>query len=149
MCFQSSYCADKDEVPETPTNLSTIRSFGSGSTDRTASGSDSNSQTSLEPRTKFRKIRYPSFSKRSSILREFKFSELKSATKNFAITSKLGEGGFGAVYTGTIKNPRDPTKEINVAVKQLGKRGFQVNLSVFFSSNRVLHAIPDFLINLL
>ncbi|CAH1417391.1 unnamed protein product [Lactuca virosa] len=125
MCFQSSYCADKDEVPETPTNLSTIRSFGSGSTDRTASGSDSNSQTSLEPRTKFRKIRYPSFSKRSSILREFKFSELKSATKNFAITSKLGEGGFGAVYTGTIKNPRDPTKEINVAVKQLGKRGFQ------------------------
>lgn len=125
MCFQLSSCVDKEEVPETPTNLSTIRSLGSGSTDRTASGSESNSQGASEPRTKFRKIRYPSFSKRSSNLREFKFSELKSATKNFAISSKLGEGGFGSVYTGIIKNPRDPTKDLHVAVKQLGKRGFQ------------------------
>lgn len=124
-CFQLYSCVDKDEVPETPTNLSTIQSLGSGSTDRTASGSESSYQSVPEPKSKFRKIRYPSFSKRSSLLREFKFSELKSATKNFAISSKLGEGGFGSVYTGTIKNPRDPSKELHVAVKQLGKRGFQ------------------------
>lgn len=53
----------------------------------------------------------------------------------------IGEGGFGCVYWGTIKNLEDPSKKIEVAVKQLGKRGLQVwllhlrsqDMLVFFS----------------
>jgi serine/threonine protein kinase len=37
----------------------------------------------------------------------------------------IGEGGFGCVYKGLIKDPEDPSKKIQVAVKQLGKRGLQ------------------------
>ncbi|KAI7751592.1 hypothetical protein M8C21_019139 [Ambrosia artemisiifolia] len=127
MCFQFSYCDGKDEPPINPSH-STIQSLNSGFTERTLSGSESSDQSAHDPTTKLRMSRYyPSFSRMPSHLKEFKFSELKSATKNFSLKAKLGEGGFGSVYTGTIKNPRDPSKDLNVAVKQLGKRGFQAN----------------------
>ncbi|XP_021288818.1 G-type lectin S-receptor-like serine/threonine-protein kinase At2g19130 [Herrania umbratica] len=41
----------------------------------------------------------------------FKFSDLKSATKNFS--EKLGEGGFGSVFKGTLPN------SVAIAVKSL------------------------------
>ncbi|KAG4989566.1 hypothetical protein JHK85_032549 [Glycine max] len=44
---------------------------------------------------------------------KFKYSDLKAATKNFSEKNKLGEGGFGAVYKGTMKNGKV------VAVKKL------------------------------
>lgn len=34
----------------------------------------------------------------------YKYSDLKAATKNFNDENKLGEGGFGDVYKGTLKN---------------------------------------------
>ncbi|XP_058787785.1 cold-responsive protein kinase 1-like [Vicia villosa] len=34
----------------------------------------------------------------------YKYSDLKAATKNFSEENKLGEGGFGDVYKGTLKN---------------------------------------------
>ncbi|XP_076892415.1 serine/threonine-protein kinase PCRK1-like [Bidens hawaiensis] len=126
MCFQFLYC-DKDEQPISPTQ-STINSLNSGSLDRTASasGSDSSYQSVPDPTTKLKMSKYyPSFSRMPTNLKEFKFYELKSATKNFSLSVKVGEGGFGSVYTGTVKNPRDPSKDLSVAVKQLGKRGFQ------------------------
>ncbi|KAG4975027.1 hypothetical protein AAZX31_11G214500 [Glycine max] len=43
----------------------------------------------------------------------FKYKDLKAATKNFSADNKLGEGGFGAVYKGTLKNGKV------VAVKKL------------------------------
>ncbi|XP_028800651.1 cysteine-rich receptor-like protein kinase 3 [Neltuma alba] len=46
----------------------------------------------------------------------FTYSELKFATKNFSAENKLGEGGFGAVYKGTLKNGNI------VAVKKLTLR---------------------------
>ncbi|XP_071734733.1 serine/threonine-protein kinase PCRK1-like [Rutidosis leptorrhynchoides] len=125
MCFQFSCFDDKGEEPISPTQVSTIHSLNSGSTDFNASGSESNDHSVPDPTTKFKKSKHPSFSKMPSHLREFKFSELKAATKNFSLTSKLGEGGFGSVYIGTIKNPRYSNKDFSVAVKQLGKRGFQ------------------------
>ncbi|XP_076957520.1 serine/threonine-protein kinase PCRK1-like [Bidens hawaiensis] len=110
MCFQFPYCGDKEEPPE----VSTVQSLKSGSNDYNTSGSE-----------KLRKSKYyPSFSRMPSNLKEFKFTELKSATKNFNLSVKLGEGGFGSVYIGTIKDPIK-TQDIKVAVKQLGKRGFQ------------------------
>ncbi|KAK7365966.1 hypothetical protein VNO78_38736 [Psophocarpus tetragonolobus] len=43
----------------------------------------------------------------------FNYKDLKVATKNFSDDNKLGEGGFGAVYKGTLKNGKV------VAVKKL------------------------------
>ncbi|KAI9100275.1 hypothetical protein K1719_024493 [Acacia pycnantha] len=34
----------------------------------------------------------------------YRYNDLKSATKNFSKENKLGEGGFGDVYKGTLKN---------------------------------------------
>ncbi|KAK6126207.1 hypothetical protein DH2020_040050 [Rehmannia glutinosa] len=52
-------------------------------------------------------------------------SELKQATRNFSNTAKLGEGGFGCVFKGVIKSSDDSAKKLDVAIKQLGKRGLQ------------------------
>ncbi|XP_068495474.1 cold-responsive protein kinase 1-like [Phaseolus vulgaris] len=43
----------------------------------------------------------------------YKYNDLKAATKNFSAENKLGEGGFGDVYKGTLKNGKV------VAVKKL------------------------------
>ncbi|KAI7725886.1 hypothetical protein M8C21_007902 [Ambrosia artemisiifolia] len=130
MCFQFPYCADKDEQQSlSPTQVSTIQSLCSGSNDcNTASGSETKYQSVRDPTAKLRKSKYyPSFSRMPANLRVFKFSELKSATKNFSLSAKLGEGGFGSVYVGTVKDLRDTNKDFKVAVKQLGKRGFQAS----------------------
>ncbi|KAL0644624.1 hypothetical protein Bca4012_042914 [Brassica carinata] len=48
----------------------------------------------------------------------FTYSELKSATKDFDPANKLGEGGFGSVYKGTLNGGR----EIAVKVLCVGSR---------------------------
>ncbi|CAK9175513.1 unnamed protein product [Ilex paraguariensis] len=52
----------------------------------------------------------------------FSFRELCVATQNFNPESLLGEGGFGRVYKGHLQS-----KNIDVAVKQLDRNGFQGN----------------------
>lgn len=127
MCFQFCYCKNNDEPSMGQTqDVSTIQSLSSGSCN--ASGSESSYQSVRDSTAKLKRPKYyPSFSRMPSNLKDFKFSELKSATKNFSLSSKLGEGGFGSVYIGAIKDHRDTVKDYNVAVKQLGKRGFQVS----------------------
>ncbi|XP_076892032.1 putative LRR receptor-like serine/threonine-protein kinase At1g29720 isoform X2 [Bidens hawaiensis] len=51
----------------------------------------------------------------------FSFKQLKTATNNFSASNKIGEGGFGAVYKGTLS---DGTV---VAVKQLSSQSKQGN----------------------
>lgn len=70
----------------------------------------------------------PTMSPRPSNLRVFTVAELKSATKNFSRSVMVGEGGFGCVYKGYIKSTEDPTTKLEIAVKQLGKRGKQASL---------------------
>ncbi|CAN1238129.1 Serine/threonine-protein kinase PCRK1 [Linum grandiflorum] len=61
----------------------------------------------------------------NSHLRVFTFSELKTATKNFSRSLMIGEGGFGGVYRGVIKSTVEVGKKIDIAVKQLSRRGLQ------------------------
>ncbi|GFZ02043.1 protein kinase superfamily protein [Actinidia rufa] len=58
-------------------------------------------------------------------LRVFSFSELRSATNDFNRLLKIGEGGFGRVYKGTIRAPNGLGDPIVVAIKKLNKHGLQ------------------------
>ncbi|XWS11202.1 hypothetical protein CRYUN_Cryun38cG0063900 [Craigia yunnanensis] len=52
----------------------------------------------------------------------FNYRELCTATNSFNPDNQLGEGGFGRVYKGHVKNPNQV-----VAVKQLDRNGYQGN----------------------
>ncbi|EEF42926.1 Protein kinase APK1A, chloroplast precursor, putative [Ricinus communis] len=117
---------DKKDEPKT-TKLVSVQSTNSAFTDREVGrSSEFNypdvSGTSIES---IDRPSFPSMSQRPSNLRVFTVAELKSATRNFSRSVMLGEGGFGCVYRGSIKSLEDPTKKLEVAVKQLGKRGMQ------------------------
>ncbi|XP_071725120.1 probable serine/threonine-protein kinase PBL19 [Rutidosis leptorrhynchoides] len=59
-------------------------------------------------------------------LRIFTYSELRHATHDFNRMLKLGEGGFGSVYKGSIRPPDGkPGESISVAIKKLNKDGLQ------------------------
>ncbi|TYH42773.1 hypothetical protein ES332_D11G085000v1 [Gossypium tomentosum] len=58
-------------------------------------------------------------------LRVFSFSELKQATRDFNLLQKIGEGGFGSVYKGTIRPAGGNGQPFEVAIKKLNKNGLQ------------------------
>ncbi|XP_039137504.1 serine/threonine-protein kinase PCRK1-like [Dioscorea cayenensis subsp. rotundata] len=114
-CFQfSNGQKDKHQAR----NLASSRS-SSGSEFNTLNGVFDLSAASM------RRSPLPTFSQKPSNLRVFTFSELKNATKNFSRSVVLGEGGFGSVYRGSIKSLDDPQIKIEVAVKQLSRKGVQ------------------------
>jgi hypothetical protein len=51
----------------------------------------------------------------------------------------LGEGGFGCVFSGIIKTSDKPNERIEIAVKQLNRKGLQASdsrhVSFFLSDN--------------
>lgn len=60
-------------------------------------------------------------------LRVFTFPELRQATGDFSLLHKIGEGGFGSVFKGSISKPADGKGEnLVVAIKKLNKNGLQV-----------------------
>ncbi|KAI4327212.1 hypothetical protein L6164_019700 [Bauhinia variegata] len=58
-------------------------------------------------------------------LRVFTLEELSEATSGFDRMKKIGEGGFGSVYRGTIRPENGRGDPIIVAIKRLNTRGFQ------------------------
>lgn len=120
-CFKFLIRNKKNE-PQTPKSSSIFADREIG-----RSGCESNSTESV------RKPSFPSMSQRPSNLRVFTVDELKSATKNFSRSVMLGEGGFGCVYMGIIRSPNDSSQKIEVAVKQLGKRGCRQGSSTMFA----------------
>lgn len=124
-CF-TFHNGDKKEVktPKSVSALSGISAFTDGEIGR--SGSDLNSQNvSGASAESARRNSFASMNHRPNNLRVFSLSELKSATKNFSRSVMIGEGGFGCVYRGSIKSLEDSSQKIEVAVKQLGRRGLQ------------------------
>lgn len=73
-------------------------------------------------------------------LRVFTFSELRQATNSFSRLLKIGEGGFGSVYKGSIKPVEGKGDPIVVAIKKLNRDGYQVLfLPCYFSiSNNIV-----------
>lgn len=128
-CF---YCnnKEKNEEPKTTKSTSGRSTSTSMSTDREMkrSSSEFNSQNASEFSTASSARSFAILSQRhSSDLREFTFSELKAATKNFSRSLMVGEGGFGGVFRGVMRSTEDPHKKIDVAVKQLSRRGLQAS----------------------
>ncbi|XP_027329521.1 probable serine/threonine-protein kinase PIX13 isoform X2 [Abrus precatorius] len=60
----------------------------------------------------------------ASNLRVFTLAELKAATQNFRADTVIGEGGFGRVYKGLIKE-RNKRDRFTVAVKKLNPHSLQ------------------------
>lgn len=58
-------------------------------------------------------------------LRVFSFQELKEATNGFNRLLKIGEGGFGSVYKGTVRPASGQGDPIVVAIKKLNNHGLQ------------------------
>ncbi|CAJ1948918.1 unnamed protein product [Sphenostylis stenocarpa] len=58
-------------------------------------------------------------------LRVFSFSELRHATSDFNRLFKIGEGGFGSVFKGSVKPADGNGNPIIVAVKRLNKDALQ------------------------
>jgi len=114
---------EKDPV----TKSASVRSMSTTSTERDVrSGSDFTSlNVSDMSAESIRRTQYPSFTDRPPNLRVFSFAELKSATRNFSRSLMVGEGGFGCVYRGVIKNSDEPSERIEIAVKQLNRKGLQ------------------------
>ncbi|XP_028186533.1 cysteine-rich receptor-like protein kinase 2 [Glycine soja] len=63
---------------------------------------------------------------------KYKYNDLKAATKKFSEKNKLGEGGFGAVYKGAMKNGKD------VAVKKLNIPGNSSKIDDLFEREVML-----------
>ncbi|GAB4834658.1 hypothetical protein Ancab_032921 [Ancistrocladus abbreviatus] len=58
-------------------------------------------------------------------LRVFTYTELREATNDFNRMFRIGEGGFGTVYKGTIRPASGQGNPVVVAIKKLNKNGGQ------------------------
>ncbi|XP_055822866.1 G-type lectin S-receptor-like serine/threonine-protein kinase At1g11330 [Solanum dulcamara] len=72
-----------------------------------------NQRNNMESKNKARK------SGDNSNLQDFSFDEMKEATNNFSFENKLGEGGYGPVYEGKLRNGE------KIAVKRLSETSSQ------------------------
>ncbi|XP_010241858.1 PREDICTED: probable receptor-like protein kinase At5g47070 [Nelumbo nucifera] len=123
-CFYFISGEKKDEA-KTSKSIST-RSFASTDREVIRSGSELNSENISEMSVEsMGRVPFSSLSQRPTNLRVFTFSEMKAATKSFSRSLMVGEGGFGCVYRGMIKDSEDPNVRLDVAVKQLSRRGLQ------------------------
>lgn len=61
----------------------------------------------------------------------YSFKDLKSATKNFSEEYKLGEGGFGEVYKGVLKNERVvAVKKLAISQSHRAKEEFEKEVKI-------------------
>ncbi|XP_062227159.1 cold-responsive protein kinase 1-like isoform X2 [Phragmites australis] len=63
-------------------------------------------------------------------IRLFSYAELRSATDNFNHTNKVGRGGFGIVYKGTIRNEQEVAVKVLSAESRQGIREFLTEINV-------------------
>ena len=61
---------------------------------------------------------------------EFSYDQLQKATKKFCDSCKLGEGGFGPVYKGTLLYTTVAIKQLRKVSVSYFKARFKVNLFI-------------------
>lgn len=74
--------------------------------------------------------------------REFKHATIRKATHNFHEMMKLGRGGFGAVYKGTLRSGKRGEGRLDVAVKKFTRkddRGYEDFLAEVDIIHRLRH----------
>nr|ANC68272.1 receptor-like protein kinase [Dendrobium officinale] len=125
-CFQFSNGEGKQNPPMKKSASGLSSSTTSTDHEMKKSGSELNSRnvSSLSSESVERPP-FPSLHQKPNNLRKFTFEELKVATRNFSRSLMLGEGGFGCVYRGIVKGHEDPYATIEIAVKQLSRKGLQ------------------------
>ena len=130
-CFQFSNGEKKEGARKSTSGQS--NSTTSTDRDTRRSGLEFNSQNvSDTSNNSMGRSPFLSFSQRPNNLRIFTFSELKNATRNFSRALMIGEGGFGCVYRGMIRSSEDPNVKLEIAVKQLNRKGLQVKFSLHY-----------------
>lgn len=129
-CFPCSSGEKSDEQKTTKSSIRSSSTSVSADPGVKKSGSEFNSfdLSDISVESNGRKS-FASLSQKPSTLRVYAVSELKTATRNFNRSLMLGEGGFGGVYRGVISEAENSKKKIDIAVKQLSKRGLQASLS--------------------
>ncbi|XP_020261361.1 probable serine/threonine-protein kinase PBL19 isoform X2 [Asparagus officinalis] len=124
-CFQFSN-GEKKALHNSKKSKSTQSGSTTSSRDTKRSSSEFNSRNVSDMSSEsIGRSPFLSFSQRSNNLRIFTFSELKNATRNFSRALMIGEGGFGCVYRGMIRISEDPSRKIEIAIKQLNRKGLQ------------------------
>ncbi|KAL7233793.1 hypothetical protein ACSBR1_017411 [Camellia fascicularis] len=88
-----------------------------------SSAADSVSKTSCSANSPSRIPKF--YEEKAQNLIAFSFSELRQATNGFNRLLKIGEGGFGSVFKGSIKAADGKGDPIVVAIKMLDRNGFQ------------------------
>ncbi|KAI5009911.1 hypothetical protein ZWY2020_012048 [Hordeum vulgare] len=63
-------------------------------------------------------------------IRLFSYAQLRSATDNFNHNNKVGRGGFGTVYKGTLQNKQDVAVKVLSAESRQGIREFLTEIDV-------------------
>ncbi|KAF8118979.1 hypothetical protein N665_0001s0037 [Sinapis alba] len=73
-----------------------------------------------------------SLAKSDRMYREYTIEEIEEATENFSITNKIGEGGYGPVYKGTLDYTKVAIKVLRPDATQ-GRSQFQQEVEVLTS----------------
>ncbi|PKA60196.1 putative receptor-like protein kinase [Apostasia shenzhenica] len=127
-CFQflSGEWKNESRARKSASTSGGLSSTASADHDTKKSGSELSSRNVSEKSAEsVGRIPFPSLSQNLNNLRIFTFEELKDATRNFSRSLMLGEGGFGCVYRGSIRKSDDPSSHLEIAVKQLSRKGLQ------------------------
>ncbi|XP_043716308.1 probable serine/threonine-protein kinase PBL19 isoform X2 [Telopea speciosissima] len=115
-CFYSFNWKNKSRVQKSAPELKTRSSTGSSPRAQASKSSGSSSLQRSLPEL---------YEEKAHSLRVFTISELRNATNDFSRLLKIGEGGFGSVYKGTIKPPGVHGERMVVAIKKLNRDGLQ------------------------
>ncbi|OWM88318.1 probable serine/threonine-protein kinase PBL19 [Punica granatum] len=65
------------------------------------------------------------YKEKEHMLRVFSYDELREATCGFSRMLKIGQGGFGSVYKGTVKPISGKGEPLTVAIKKLNSKSLQ------------------------
>ncbi|KAL5731448.1 hypothetical protein ACHQM5_004173 [Ranunculus cassubicifolius] len=63
-------------------------------------------------------------------IENFSYAELRIATEDFRLENKLGQGGFGSVYKGTLSDGRKIAAKKLAKTSKQGKSQFSMEISV-------------------